>query len=115
MDGDSAEKESFALFGHFFLHDVNSDLLLAVFDSEEAADEAARGLVADPVMLLKHAFPMVCQFWFKPPQVSPEPTDLDWETWAAGLMSLHIVRMVGRDSMRTVHSVVQEYFLTGGV
>ena len=109
------ERESFALFGQFFLHDVSSDLLLAVFDSEEAADEAARGLVADPLMLLKHGFPRVCQFWFKPRELNSPPTDLDWETWADGLMSLHIVRMVGRDSMRVVHSVVQEYFLDGGV
>lgn len=109
------EKESFALFGQFAMFEVQSDLLLAVFDSEEAADEAARGIVADPVMLLKHAFPGVCQFWFKPREVNPEPTESDWEAWAEGLMSLHIVRMVGRDSMRVVHSVVQQYFLEGDV
>ena len=115
MDGDSAEKESFALFGHFIETGIDIELLLAVFDNEEVADEAARGLVADPEMLLKYAFPEPMRFWWRPPEHYPEPAAWEWEHWAKAIKSVFLVRMVGRDPMRVVHSLVQRYDLKEGV
>jgi hypothetical protein len=111
MDGELNERESFALFGTFDGGYLRSDLLLAVFDTEEYADEAARGLVADTQSLLKYAFPHAIRFWFSPTEVKPEPTQAEWREWANGLRCVSVVRMTGPGGCRVVHSLVQKYDL----
>lgn len=81
------------------------------FDTEEAADEAARGIVADTVLVLQHAFPEAMRFWWSPREHYPAPAAWVLEHWAKSLKCVFVVRMVGRDFMRVVHSLVQRYNL----
>lgn len=104
----AAAAEMFCVFGGFARGTRNKrssyELLLWVFNDLEQADAAARGLVADPEMILKHGCPTAVRFWylheFKPLTQLDEAEQKRWLDEAFGdiakmLRESYVVRCVG--------------------
>ena len=104
----AAAAEMFCVFGGFARRTRNKrssyELLLWVFSDLEQADAAARGLVADPEMVLKHGCPVAVRFWyeneFAPLTRLDEAEQQQWENQAFSdiaemLREVFVVRCVG--------------------
>ena len=104
----AAAAEVFCVFGGFARKVRNKrssyELLLWIFSDLEQADAAARGLVADPEMLLKHGCPTAVRWWyqneFKPLTQLDEAGQKQWDDDAFSdiaemLREVFVVRCVG--------------------
>lgn len=86
-DSSAAAAEMFCVFGGFARQRRHRksrfELLLWIFSDVEQADAAARGLAADPEMLLKHGCPIAVRWWymseFKPMTQLDEQAARQWE------------------------------------
>lgn len=113
----AAAAEMFCVFGGFAKsssrRNPSHEMLLWIFADLEQADAAARGLAADPEMLLKHGCPVSVKFWYSSQFKSPaalddeEQTQWDAEVFAmlGGLLRLaYVVRCVGGHPVQLMES-----------
>ena len=99
--------EMFCVFGGFARmrrhRKSKFELLLWIFTDVEQADAAARGLVADPEMILKHGCPIAIRWWYQSEFQAQVPlTDEHQRLWdnqafaqiAEALREVYVVRCV---------------------
>lgn len=104
----AAAPEVFCVFGGFARKHRHRksrfELLLWIFTDLEQADAAARGLAADPEMLLKHGCPVSVKFWyssqFSPPVGVDDDEQKQWDAETFALLAellrfAYVVRCVG--------------------